>query len=122
MISIPVWTIYQGGKFYLFTSRKSLKVKAIRKGNQKFSIVVINKDAFPHPDKSIISYLSISGDPRIVTTNDREGVAELEIKLLKKYNTPDKQNWIDNLIKKLENEPENAWLIEINPNKLYTYD
>lgn len=38
------------------------------------------------------------------------------------YNTPHKQKWIEDLIKKLEDEPENAWLIEIIPNKIYSYD
>lgn len=66
IITVPVWTYLDNGKFYLFTGKNSFKVRAIKKGLTNFSLLIIDKDSFPDVYSSKIPYLSISGEARIV--------------------------------------------------------
>ncbi|MHA2168466.1 MAG: hypothetical protein ACXAC2_00950 [Candidatus Kariarchaeaceae archaeon] len=121
LITIPIWILLQNDKFYMFASRNSTKVKSIEQGNTNVSLTIVNRKLYPHPSKNELSYLSVTGSASIKTAADIPNIAEIQIRLLSKYNIPEKHDWIDQLIDKLEKDPKNAWLIEIVPQHLYTY-
>ena len=120
-VTYPIWTIYESGKFYLFTGKKNLKVQAIESGKDRFSLTVINKTGFPYPPRDGIPYVTVSGKAIIQTFSDLPNVAEIEIRLLEKYNAPE-EDWIDQLIESIKKDPKKAWLIEITPKTSYIYN
>ncbi|MHA2363243.1 MAG: hypothetical protein ACXAC7_04750 [Candidatus Hodarchaeales archaeon] len=122
LVTIPVWTIYQDSKFYVFTGKKSLKVRAIKSGNQNFSITIVDKNSFPDVYSSTIPYIAISGIARIQTLANNEKIAEIHLKLLEKYRFEGDPGWVSNLVQQLKNKPEDAWLIEITPQICYTFN
>ena len=120
-VTIPIWTLYHNQKFYIFANKTSQKVKSIEMGNTKVALNIISNDNYPHPSTDVLSYIGIKGDARIVKFEDNDEVADIHIELLKKYDPKGEYEWISHLIKKLENEPKKAWLIEINPTKWFSY-
>ncbi|MHA2029031.1 MAG: hypothetical protein ACW99A_19850 [Candidatus Kariarchaeaceae archaeon] len=121
LITIPIWILLHDANFYMFASRNSTKVKSIEQGNTNVSLAIVNRELYPHPSKTELSYLSVTGSASIKTAADIPNIAEIQIKLLSKYNIPEKHDWIDLLIDKLKKDPKNAWLIEIVPQHLYRY-
>lgn len=121
IITVPVWTFYFNQKFYIFTGEKSLKVKAIKLGLNNFSIIIVDKNSFPDVYSSNVPYLSASGKAKIVTFEDDAKVSNIYIKILEKYNYEGAPGWINELLIKTKNKPEESWLIEITPEKYYVF-
>ncbi|MHA1990138.1 MAG: hypothetical protein ACW981_01315 [Candidatus Hodarchaeales archaeon] len=120
-ITIPIWTFFYQNKFYCFAGDKSKKVQSIKSGNTDVSLLIINKSFFPHPESDIIPYLGISGSARICTFSDNPKTAWIHQQLLLKYDPELSQKWIKDLHEKIESKPEEDWLIEIKPQRYYTY-
>lgn len=122
VITVPVWTYFYQGKFYLFTGIKSLKVKSIKQGFDRFSLIVVDKNSFPDVYSSQIPYISVSGTARIVSASDNKKIPEIHLKLLEKYNYDGAPEWLPNLIAKIKKEPSKTWLIEIEPSKTFVFN
>ena len=102
IITVPVWTFSFEDKFYIFTGKNSLKVKAIQKGFHSFNIIIVDKNSFPDVYSSKMPYLSISGVAKIVYSSENENIPLIHIKILEKYNYENAPEWIDNLISKIQ--------------------
>ena len=122
LITIPVWTYFYEDKFYSFTGKNSLKVKAIKKGMNNFSLIVVDKNSFPDVYRSSMPYISVSGQAKIVSYNDNNSIPEIHIKLLEKYAFKGQPAWMNNLIEKIQQDPQDTWLIEITPEKHYEFN
>ncbi|MFW9820840.1 MAG: hypothetical protein ACFFE5_14625, partial [Candidatus Thorarchaeota archaeon] len=55
-ITLPIWTYFYGDKFYCFASGNSKKVKAIKAGNTTITLLIINKNFYPHLYSHKISF------------------------------------------------------------------
>jgi len=119
-VSVPVWTFCFENKFYIFAGKKSKKVQAIEAGNNNISLVIINKEFYPHPVTENIPYLGVNAVATIITYNDNPNVVWLHQQLLVKYDTDLSYDWIKKLYQKLEAKPEAVWLIEVNPVSFYS--
>ena len=122
VITIPVWTYAFKDKFYIFTGKNSLKVKAIKKGLNYFSLIIVDKNSFPDVYSSDMPYLSISGVAKIVSCSQNTDIPSIHLKILEKYNFDGAPDWISNLISKIQLNPEDTWLIEITPSKAFTFN
>lgn len=120
-ITIPVWTYHFDNKFYIFTGENSQKAKTIRKGNTQVNLTVINNNSFPAVYGLKVPYISISGDASIVSWNENNRIAGIYISLLEKYNVPNQGSWIHELIQYWKDHPDEAWLIEIRPQKIFYF-
>ncbi|MCE7735233.1 MAG: hypothetical protein GPJ54_10170, partial [Candidatus Heimdallarchaeota archaeon] len=96
-------------------------VIAIESGNIKVALNIIHNKYYPHPISDVLSYIGIKGDARIITYEDNDQIAAIQLKLLEKYDPNNEYDWINKLVDKLESEPKNAWLIEITPTKWFSY-
>ena len=121
IITVPIWTYFFNGNFYLFTGKNSLKVKAIKKGLTNFSLIIIDKNSFPDVYSSKMPYLSISGKAKITNQAENSNINEIHIKLLEKYNYEEAPEWLDKMILKLMKQPKTTWLIEIKPIKVFVF-
>lgn len=120
LVTIPIWTYFYGDKFFCFAGGKSKKVQAIKSGNTSVSLLIINRKFYPHPEPAFIPYLGIIGEARICTQLDTPKTAWIHQQLLLKYDPDLSQEWIRDLYHKIEANPEDDWLIEINPKKYYS--
>lgn len=120
-VSIPVWTNFENGKFYIFTEKKSGKVKSIQSGSTNVALTIIQRELYPHPDSTKLSYLGIRGMAAIIGYRKNNDVANIQLRLLEKYDQLGEHQWIDDLVDKLKKYPQNAWLIEIRPKKWFSY-
>jgi nitroimidazol reductase NimA-like FMN-containing flavoprotein (pyridoxamine 5'-phosphate oxidase superfamily) len=120
-ITVPIWTYIHDNKFYIFTSKKSKKVQSIESGNVDVSILIINKEFYPHPVSKKIPYIGIKGKARIVYYGENQNLVLIHQKLLLKYDKKLSQGWIKELYEKIEKKPKDVWLIEINPMVYYSY-
>ena len=123
LISTPVWSYYHqdDGYFYMFTSKNSMKVRAIEQGNTEFGLIIINKNSFPVVRGEELPYLSMTGIMRLVTLNDVPDLNSIHIRLLEKYLTNDQDQWVIDLIEKLKGEPEDTWMLRYTPTTIRTY-
>jgi hypothetical protein len=119
-VTLPIWTYFYNNKFYCFAGGKSKKVKAIKSGNTEISLLIINREYYPHPNSDYIPYLGITGEAKICTYLDNPKTAWIHQQLLLKYDPDLSQKWIKDLYRKIELKPEDDWLIEITPTKYYT--
>ena len=119
-ISIPIWTYFHEDKFYCFASGSSKKVQSIKTGNNIISLLIINKNFYPHPESGIIPFLGISGKAKICTSSDNPETALIHQKLLLKYDPDLSQGWIRDLYNKIKANPKDDWLIEIYPERYYS--
>ena len=120
-ISIPIWTLLFENKFYIFSSKNSQKVKAIEQGNIEVVLLIVNTDFFPHPEANEIPYLGLKASAKIVHYSENKLVPKIHQLLLKKYDPDLSHDWIKKLYDKLNESPEKAWLIELNPFTFYSY-
>ncbi|MHA2101321.1 MAG: hypothetical protein ACW99A_21905 [Candidatus Kariarchaeaceae archaeon] len=120
-ITIPIWTLFYENKFFCFASRNSKKVLAIESGNSEVSLLIINKQLFPHLDSNNIPYLGINGNARLCFYSDNPNIPQIHQQLLWKYDPELSKGWIKDLYKKIESDLENNWLIEITPYNYFSY-
>jgi hypothetical protein len=120
-ITIPIWTFFHENKFYCFAGGKSKKVQSIKSGNTDVSLLIINRNFFPHPDSKFLPYLGLSGYAEISTNSDNPKIAWIHQQLLLKYDPDLSQKWIRDLHEKISSKPEETWLLEISPVKYYSY-
>jgi len=118
----PIWIYQYNNKFYFNSSQDTHKIRAIKSGNTKVSLAVIAKDSFPIVETSDIPYISISGTAKIVTQKENQDVAMIKKKLYEKYNAEGQADWVQARIQALEDDPDDAYIVEITPEKVYTYD
>ena len=121
IISTPIWIHETEDKFYYFTSRKALKYKSIIAGKTQISLLIVNNSQFPHVKD--LGYLSFTGTASVKTA-DNIPAAKIQIELLQKYRQgadDEYKKWLDGLIDDLNKKPEDAWLVEIIPDALFTY-
>lgn len=120
LVTIPIWTYFFESKYYCFASRKSKKVQSIEIGNTDVSLLIINRQYYPHPESNIIPYLGIRGEVKLSFHSDNPKIAWIHQELLLKYDPKLSQGWIKELYNKIELKPEEDWLIEITPQHYYT--
>lgn len=120
-ITIPIWTFIHDNKFYIFSSKKSKKDKSIEYGNKDVLLLIINTELFLHPKPNHIPYIGIKAKAKIVSHSDNELIPKIHQHLLKKYDPKLSYDWIKKMYNKMNENPEKAWLIEIDPISFYSY-
>ena len=121
MTAVPIWIKYFKEKFFMFTGKQSPKVKAIQAGNTNFGMIIINRTSFPVVVTENIPYISMSGIVKIVTRDNYKDLPKIHIELLEKYNTPEQGPWLQNLIAKIKSDPDDVWMVEFTPEKIFLY-
>ena len=120
-VTIPIWIYNWENRFYIFGGKKSKKVQSIEFGNTDVSLLIINREFYPHPEPGSIPYIGISGVARIVNYKEKENLPLIHQKLLLKYDKKLEHTWIKDLYEKVEKNSNDVWLIEINPISFYSY-
>lgn len=121
IVSTPVWTYFHNNHFYFFSSKKSMKVRTVENGNTEFSVLLIRRDSYPVVVREELPYLSMTGTMEIITEKDEPSIHDIHIKLLEKYNSPDQDKWVVDLIGKLKEKPENTWMLRFTASKIRNY-
>ncbi|OLS25903.1 MAG: hypothetical protein HeimC3_11770 [Candidatus Heimdallarchaeota archaeon LC_3] len=119
-ITVPIWIYTYNNKFYIFTGKKSRKVQSIEFGNVDISLLIINRKFYPHPESDTIPYIGINGVAKIAYYKENPNLLIIYQKILLKYDENLSQGWIKELYEKIENNPSDVWLIEINPTSFYS--
>ncbi|MHA2503038.1 MAG: hypothetical protein ACXAE3_09220 [Candidatus Kariarchaeaceae archaeon] len=119
----PVWTHFNPDDscFYLFSYKKSMKVRTIEAGNSEFTLTLINRGSYPVVKADELPYLSMTGTMELVDDTSVDNIHELHIKLLEKYNSADQEIWVGELIEKLRGKPEGTWMLRFTPGRLRFY-
>lgn len=63
----------------------------------------------------------MSGIMKIVTRDEYEYLPQIHIELLEKYNTSEQGPWLQNLIDKIKTDPDEVWMLEFTPKKIFLY-
>jgi hypothetical protein len=71
----PVWGIFLDDRFIFQSEDYSVKIKAMKKGNEKIGVSIIDPQLFPDYSEGSIPYISLGGTAKIRT---KEGYPEFE--------------------------------------------